>query len=702
MTFFLFYAITNLPIKDEDFFPFLIPFSDTIYSPVSLKNLNHFPAGKYGFIKIKKNGHLCFEKDTTEIKFFGAQIFYNDPDSDNAKIIAGKFLKLGFNVWKWGAFELFWNKGINKQGWEIKIRRFDYLFYQMKMHGIYCYAQIDEYGIILPSLYFNEAKEYYKINDIDSFTGEKEIYSKGIQYIMEKSIFDAQKKYWYDFFNHFNPYTKLKYKDDPAIIIVELTNENFLIKQWEYFGLEIDRWPENYRKRFNQLWNNWLKKKYKTLEEIKTAWEENSKISVLNEEKYGEIKFYPLKMRDTTFSIRRRADMANFLFYLQNTYFERCEKYLRKIGVKALIIRGNDFQMNDFDKLTSSKSKFIDSHIYYAHPDIIGKKGRIKNTNPFKRRINIVSPVSYNSVLDCAVSVSEANWSYPSEHQYLFIPLFMSYAAFQDWDIVILHAFCSNSTYKLDYIEQQLIFALNPLIITHCYLGSLIFRNRLISTDTLFYYNMNSNSFIDYINNRKIWEDEFEHLLPLKYKIRTIFKNEKRKNLKNLPKEHLEDSLVNTTGELKFNKKRELFIIDNKFVKSINGYLEGLIELMDFKILNIKENKYGSISIISLDKNEIKNSNKMLFILCSSVRNSNCEWDVPGESFKEWGKGPPLASTIECKIRLNTYKRNFSFWSLGVDGNKKKLLKSIFCDSGYIEIEFEKKDSTIWYLLEAN
>jgi hypothetical protein len=46
-----------------------------------------------------------------------------------------------------------------------------------------------------------------------------------------RRLIELQKKFNYDLWTHINPYTKLAYKDDPAIVLVEVTNENDLFTQ---------------------------------------------------------------------------------------------------------------------------------------------------------------------------------------------------------------------------------------------------------------------------------------------------------------------------------------------------------------------------------------------------------------------------------------------------------------------------------------
>jgi len=685
-----------------EYFPFYIPFSDSTLTEVDLSYMNDEEAGKNGFLQVDKDGHYFFsDYPSQRIRFFGSQCFLNNPSHKLAEKISKKFSKLGFNLWKWGALELFWNKYIGTDKWNDEIDRFDYLFYQMKIHGIYCYAQIDEYGLILPSIIYPGARDYYKIDGIDSFP-EKGV-TKVIQYIMEPSLFSAEKKYWSDLFLHKNPYTGLEYREDPSIVFVEITNENYILKRWEYWKIDYNSWPYLYRKRLDKLWNNWLEKQYTSTNEIEEKWKYKKRRGLLKGEFLGNIKFFPLSIKGNNFSPGRKEDMALFLFDLQNTYFDSVSNYLKSIGIKALIIRGNGNQLSIPCLYTAYRGDGIDSHVYYNHPTIIGKNGMIKNSNPFKINTSIISPVASNSVSGKPVCISEINWSFPSEHQYLFLPFVSSYASFQDWDIIILHAFCNSGTPGKKYIEQQLIIGNNPLVITQIPVASLIFRMELINTDSITY-------FLDYPD---IW-NEYLHFynlrfpplnwsmspdfIPLAYKFRKILNGTGTNfHLKPLVWRVDTDSITSTTGELTFDRKSEIFIANNERVKVIAGRLgRKKMSLGDINVSFGNSPKYGGVYIVSLDGKELENSSRILIIDEAHVKNSNSRWEIPGKKFLRWGGPPVLVEVVQCNIEWNNFKKNVEIWALDEHGRKKRKVKYEM-DGDKLVFSIGKEYQTLWY-----
>lgn len=72
------------------------------------------------------------------------------------------------------------------------------------------------------------------------------------------------------FLSHVNPYTGLAYKDDPAVAVVQVNNEDSAIKGID----EVDYMPEllPYQKEVERKFNHFLLMKYDSRENLKKAW----------------------------------------------------------------------------------------------------------------------------------------------------------------------------------------------------------------------------------------------------------------------------------------------------------------------------------------------------------------------------------------------------------------------------------------------
>jgi len=691
--------------ETDGYFPFFIPFTETLANEVALRELNHIPAGKYGFIHKEKDGHLYAGHQ--RVKFVGTQMFWNDPPESISPLIATKFQALGFNIWKWGSFEKFWHDGFLSQKWHRKIRRFDYLFYSMKLKGIYYYGELDEYSLIVAAKVSERAKDYYALEYVDSFPDDPSSY-KGIQYVMEPKLFQAQKKYWKDILCRKNSFTGLKYVDNPALAVLEITNENMLLSLWEYRRVPVDKWPERFRALFRHKWNKWLLDKYGTLEDIRRAWEQEGKIGLREEELGWNVEVEPITIKDSRFSDRRREDFARFLYDLQVVYLDSCINYLRSIGVKCLIVAGNGTTLSLPDIHYLARADILDTHTYFDHPDRLGVDGSIKNINPFKTYSTLISAVAANSVLNLPVSISETNWAYPNYYQYLFLPFLACYSTFQDWDVIILHAYCGRGTYKKGYIEQQLIFGLNPLILVQLPGTSLIFRKGYVSTDSITYILYYDNVWQDYLSNyarryylpakKKLKASNF---IPLVFRFRKYFGEAiNQDDVRNLEWFSGYSCYINTTGELVFDRKNELFTADNKFVKIACGMLGGKkVELRGVTIVCSRKRQYGCVSLVPLDDRPICESKRLLLTVVSEVKNLGFEWDIRGKKFRKWGTGPVMVNTLDCKVIIDDSFQKVEIWALDPTGRKKRRLNDIKSLPNGLWFKVDGRYRSLWYII---
>jgi len=92
------------------------------------------------------------------------------------------------------------------------LRLFDYLLSRLKEAGIYT--------VVTPIAFWGNG---YPERD-EKTPGFSTVYGKGPSVVKEEAI-RAQENYLKQFFNHVNPYTKLRYGNDTSIIAVEINNE---------------------------------------------------------------------------------------------------------------------------------------------------------------------------------------------------------------------------------------------------------------------------------------------------------------------------------------------------------------------------------------------------------------------------------------------------------------------------------------------
>jgi hypothetical protein len=257
--------------SSSEWFDWVLPW-DAMGSETSvdMRNLNAVPAGKNGFIKAL-NGHFIESATGKRVRFFGTNVsaraaFPSKPDADK---IARRMATLGINIVRLHHL----NNGWDSNGGSVwkpgrtyieidpaQLDKLDYFVAALKKNGIYVNVNLQVSREYVPELGLPESSRQLKD------------FGKKIDKIYPKMI-ELQKDYARQLIDRTNPYTGLKYKDDPAVMVVEINNENSLLG-WpgEQPGAGLMQMPEPFREYVVQRWNQWLRKKYTTTEAIRNAW----------------------------------------------------------------------------------------------------------------------------------------------------------------------------------------------------------------------------------------------------------------------------------------------------------------------------------------------------------------------------------------------------------------------------------------------
>lgn len=252
--------------QEANLFPFFLPWDDSSSSFTNISDWHHKPAGKFGHIRVGRDGHLY--AGDRRIRFFGVNLCFGGafPQKGDAERIAGRMAKFGINIVRFHHMD----SGTFPDGIRARNRadtrgldpesldRLDYLISQLKKNGIYVNLNL------LVSRPFNRNDGLPpEIEGLDW----KLRHSVGFFY---EPLLQLQKEYARELLTHKNPYTQMTYAEDPCVAFVEINNENGLIHTW--LGGGIDRLPEVFLKDLQRQWNDYLRKKYRTTENLKKAW----------------------------------------------------------------------------------------------------------------------------------------------------------------------------------------------------------------------------------------------------------------------------------------------------------------------------------------------------------------------------------------------------------------------------------------------
>ena len=425
------------------------------------------PAGKHGFVQAK-NGHLYYE-DGTRARFLGFNMATrsNAVNHELAEKLAGRFASLGVNVIRlhaadapigeqersWSSCKeaplLDYEKGTSRFFHPEGLDRFDYFVAKLKEKGIYIHIDL----IV--------AREFLLGDELDYDTKVASC-SKCYPMFNERLI-ELQQEFAKEFLTHVNPYTGLALVDEPAVITVQINNEESAIK-----GTMDNDWNpamQPYRDEVQRKWNHFLLSKYDTRDRLEKAWTWDEKCGLKEEEDPTQNSveivhgnFYqpvndPNADWDAEVSPARYADYMEFGIAQNRRFYSRMKAFLKGIGVKVPIVASN-LVAGAADVYGHIDGDIMENNCYFNHPlfPLVDGGYNIVFPNEYVG-VNPLTVQTYvgamaNTILSMgAIAATEGKPFMVSEwNEYGLVPFhstaFMhtvAYACLNDWDGLILY-----------------------------------------------------------------------------------------------------------------------------------------------------------------------------------------------------------------------------------------------------------------------
>jgi hypothetical protein len=701
------------------FRPFTIDHHGRVDSAADVSFLLKAPAGKDGFITVR-NGHLVYPNGQ-RFRIWGVNLTgwtagsTNLPPKAEAPLWAAEMARYGINAVRFHFLDMpsRTTRGVATQPAESATQpteaatqpaggrgrrpppsglidssrddtqafdpdaldRLDFFIAELKKRGIYS------------NLNLNVGRTYKPGDNVPDSQLIRQ--GKAMTYIGPR-LLELQRDYARQLLTHRNPYTDSTYADEPAIVTVELVNENSVYEFWSRNWLRGERVPGGanpmldltpyYFDELNKQFNAWLRAT-KTPEEL-------AELRTLAGVKEGQ----PVpRLRRGDFAgapAKRFHAEADFYAHLETSFMEEMKKYLREsLGVKSVIVGTADhtYWIPNLPLLRStSRMDSIDGHAYWQHPAIWGERNTPMVNDPLH---STVVKLARSPMVNKPYIVSEVNHPNPNEYACEMIPILASYAAFQDWDGIYVYTFETKSMPGWQpFVEDNFDIAQDPVKMIQMELGALIFLRGDVKPAREVFARSYSAAQVNETSRmseaqRPYFTPGFPLSLPLRHgsRIQTL----DGEPTKEFPRETFNpdnDVIRSDTGELAWSVAREkggLFTIDTPRTQALVGFVKANRETTTKHLRVSVTNDFCAISLSALDAKPINCSNTLLLTAASRIQNTGTVWNDRHTLWSTWGTPPTLIEQVTGWVTLREMDGAVDLKVIPLDGAAKPIGRPI-------------------------
>ncbi len=647
-------------------------------APADLSYLLEAPAGKDGFVRIK-DGHFV-KPAGGRFRIWGVNFVSSGttPAKEEAPAIAAELASFGFNCVRFHFLDLaFPNAGLidparndSRALNATQLDRLDFFVAELKKRGIYSNFNL------------NVGRRFKEGDGVPDY--EYLGLGKGVNYFNPRVLFLHQ-EYARQLLTHFNPYTKSEYRREPALLMLELVNENSLVESWignRLLGKNTQKNPGSwtditpgYEKELTTRYNAWLRARLAPAELEKLR-------KLAGAPAGGDVPRMGHKEFAGAPESRFRTEAA-FYMDMEDGYFQAMRRVIKdELGAQSLIAGTSDHghTASSYPTLHSaSRLDIVDGHAYWQYPrqerDVTGSKTRafqILNTPMVNDPSHsVVADLSRTAVAGKPYTVSEINFPFPNEYAAEGIPILSAYAAFQDWDGIFWYQFGSVglANWKAEH-TSHLDMRSDPVKSAQWLAGALMFLRGDVSPARRFVQRSYSLEQVYESlrlpgSERPYFTPGFPPALPLEHgsRIASLDGGKSDDFPASAGGPHASD-----TGELWWRGGNDgLFTLETERSQAFSGFLKNNLK----KLKNLSaavENDFCAITLSSLDGKPLSQSRRMLLTTGARMANTGMTWNEKRTTLTEWGTAPPSIEPVVGTVTLRNLERAAAVEVVALDG----------------------------------
>jgi len=617
--------------------PFTIEHRAADASSLDLSFLLDAPAGKHGFVRVR-DGHLA-RGDGARLRLWGVHLTDWSrgsvllPPKEDAPMWASTLARYGINCVRLHFLDLDAPRGIIAAGSDSRhfdpqqLDRLDFLVAELKKRGIYV------------DLNLNVGRSYRAGDSVPDF--DRIRWGKGLT-LFDPRLIALQKEYARMLLTHVNPYTGHAYREDPAVAIVEILNENGV---WVGFSS-----TPYYDAELTTLYNEWLANNLSADELAKlreiTGTAAGAPVPRL---KGPEVGAAPKE---------RFLAESRFIVDAETKFYTGMARWLRdSLGVRVPITGTADHghSSSSYPMLMSlSKLDVVDGHVYWQHPGSPPPVNTPMVNDPLH---STVVQLSRTAVAGKPYTVSEFNHPFPNDWAAEGIPIAAAYGAFQDWDAIIVYTFepKRDPSWK-SYVGDPFDISLDPVRMTQMATGALAFLRGDVrpARETVTRSYTREQAF----DSRRLARTEqpyftpgFPLALPLTHGVRVA----SLEGAATAPYAPLDTTtIVSDTRELTWRTTAEQHGLVTEETDRTQALI-GFVRAHRPSVRNLSadvRNEFAAIVLSALDAKAISSAGRLLLTAGSRVTNTGLEWNADRTRTTQQGGAPSLIEPVRGTVTL--------------------------------------------------
>ena len=690
---------------------FEIDWRDNGHSLVDLSALLDKPAGRDGFVQIK-DGHLV-SPSGARIRIWGVNMTGAAcyPEEADAAAAADHLARFGINCVRFHFLDSNWGKGasIFPHGADTtrrldtaQLARLDHFVWELKRRGIYSNFNLNVGRVYRPADGVAD-HEYLGLG-------------KALQYFDDR-IAELHREYAKQLLTRRNPHTETEYRHEPALMIVELVNENSIVESWfcgRLRGKQAEKRPgtwsdttRHYAELLTRKLNDWLAARYPAA--TLRRWREEAGVAS------GE----PLpRLQPEQFakaSKQRFAAEATFYMELESRYFERMQRLLKELGVKALVVgTGDHNHWRSGHPLVSSTSKLdvVDGHVYWQHPrytvnEKTRKRGFWIGNSPMVNDPlhSSVVQLSRTAVVGKPYTVSEVNHPFPNEYACEGIPILAAYALLQDWDGIFFYTFeHADPAEWMARTPGHFDIRPDPVKMSQLAACAVLFhRADVAAARRAIHRSYSTEQVIESLlmptSQQPLYTPGFSRAIPLIHATRVRAFNRKGAAY---PELKPPEPIVSDTGELTWRRrgKQGLVAVATARTQALIGFVGGKRRSAGGLTAEVST-PFCSLVLTSLDGAALETSGRMVLAAGARTAATGMRWSKDRHTLTAWGRRPVRIEPVKGRLLLRRREGAAPLEAVALDGAGAPLGKSRALKQSGDTAELRLDAPTVWYLIRA-